>query len=78
MQTIEKRRKVLGPEHPDSLESKQCLAMTLSGQGRHTETVALMEECVRLQSQILGTDHLTTGVAFERLASIWNEQGRQL
>ena len=57
---MEIRKKVLGPEHPDTLGSMYNLACTWKHQGRDIEAIKLMEECVHLRIRILGANHPDT------------------
>ena len=54
---IETRKRVLGLEHPDMLISMNNLACTWKSQGRDSDTLDLMEECVQLRTRTLGVDH---------------------
>jgi dolichyl-phosphate-mannose--protein O-mannosyl transferase len=54
------RKRVLGAEHPDTLTSMNNLAFTWKEQGRHTEALKLIEECVRLRSRFLGVNNYLT------------------
>ena len=57
MLVMERRKRVLGQEHPDTLTSMANLAVMWKQYGRIQEAVKLLEECVILQGQILGIDH---------------------
>ena len=57
---IETSVKVLGEEHPDTLTSMHNLAFTWEGQGRDEEAIKLMDKCVRLRTNVLGTNHYLT------------------
>jgi hypothetical protein len=47
-------------DHLDTLSYMNDLAFTWRGHGRDTEALKLMEECVILQTRILGTSHPRT------------------
>jgi hypothetical protein len=51
---------VLGEEHPYTLTSMANLAFTWHVQGRISEGLRLMEQCVQLRQRILGQDHPDT------------------
>ncbi|KAF1988157.1 HET-domain-containing protein [Aulographum hederae CBS 113979] len=51
------RKRVLGEEHPDTLTSMNNLAFTWKEQGRNAESAKLMEDFVRLGTQVLGSHH---------------------
>ncbi|KAF1981869.1 hypothetical protein K402DRAFT_341577, partial [Aulographum hederae CBS 113979] len=60
-QTLARREKVLGAEHPDTLMSIYCLAHLLANQQRRTdESVVLYERACTGYSAVLGEDHPTT------------------
>jgi tetratricopeptide (TPR) repeat protein len=44
LQVVEARKRVLGPEHPDTLTSMHNLAYTYMGQGRRREAKQLEAE----------------------------------
>ena len=60
MQVIEIRRTKLGVDHPDTLNSMANLASMYWNQGRATEALKLMEECVVARTRKLGTNHPNT------------------
>jgi hypothetical protein len=60
VQVMEVGKRVRGVEHPDTLTSMNNLAFTWKEQGRDTEALNLMEECITVRTQILGTDHPDT------------------
>jgi hypothetical protein len=57
VQVMETSKRVLGPEHPDTLTSMGNLAFTWKGQGRDKEAIVLMKQCVWLRERVLGPDH---------------------
>jgi hypothetical protein len=57
---METFKRVLGAEHPSTLTSMANLASTYRDQGRGIEALKLMEECVTLQTRIIGTNHPDT------------------
>jgi hypothetical protein len=57
---LEISKRVLGPEHPDTLTSMHNLAFIWNEQGRQAEGLKLIEECVLLRTRILGTGHPNT------------------
>lgn len=54
---MEMSKRKLGVDHPSTLTSMNNLAFTWKGQGRHTEAVRLINDCVQLQRRILGVGH---------------------
>ncbi|KAK4129022.1 hypothetical protein N657DRAFT_652545 [Parathielavia appendiculata] len=57
VQVMETRKMKLGADHPDTLTSMANLAFTWKDQSRHTDALALMEECAEAQQRVLGADH---------------------
>jgi len=50
-------KRVVGPEHPDTLTSMNNLAFTWKEQGRIAEAIELMERCAQLRTKVLGAEH---------------------
>ncbi len=46
---LDMRRRVLGPEHPDTLNTMGNLAASLSGQGKHAEAEQMQRELLNVQ-----------------------------
>ncbi|KAF2726678.1 hypothetical protein EJ04DRAFT_452863 [Polyplosphaeria fusca] len=59
-QTLARREKVLGLEHPDMLTSVYCLAHLLPSQCHYKESLVLYERACTAYQTVLGTDHPTT------------------
>ena len=57
---MEMRKRVLGPEHPDTLTSMNNLAFTWKWYGRDKEAMELMKECVALWTKVVGINHPQT------------------
>jgi hypothetical protein len=75
LQVMERRKTVLGPEHPDTLNSMKNLAWTWKCQGRHNEAMRLLSSCVQGLQRKLGADHRNT----KAVVDIMNEwQGREI
>ena len=53
-------RKVLGPEHRETLRSMNILASTLYGQGKLDEARALYEKYLPIYKRVLGPEHPET------------------
>jgi hypothetical protein len=47
----------LGVDHPDTLTSINKLSVHVEGNGKETEAVRLMEDCVRGRKRVLGANH---------------------
>jgi hypothetical protein len=65
---MQKRKRVLGDEHPDTLTSMHNLTFTLQSQARHEEAFALMKRCSQLREQVLGEQHPDTQSLLDTLS----------
>jgi tetratricopeptide (TPR) repeat protein len=59
-QTLQVQRRVLGPEHPDTLNSMSRLTIDLNQQSRYAEAEQLDREALEIQRRILGPEHSDT------------------
>ena len=59
-QTLARREKVLGPEHPDTLESINNLASVLNSQGKYEEAEAMHRQTLAGCEKVLGHEHPDT------------------
>jgi tetratricopeptide (TPR) repeat protein len=57
---IEVRTHVLGPEHPDTLRSRNSLAYALWKGGKYTEAEADFRELIKREEKVLGPEHPDT------------------
>ena len=73
---LQKRRRILGDDHPDTLTAMGNLASTYWQQGRTGEAAALGEEVLQKRRRILGDDHPHTLTSMNNLASTYRRQGR--
>ena len=71
---VEIQRRVLGPEHPDTLSSLNLLASDLRRQGHYAEAEKLNRETLDMRRRVLGPEHPDTLVSMNSLASdLWKE-----
>ena len=70
-------RKVLGPEHPDTLMAMNNLANSYDDAGRRDEALKLREEVLALRRKVIGPEHPDTLVAMNNLANSYDEAGRR-
>ena len=75
-EVLQKRRRILGEEHPDTLRSMNNLALTYSDQGRTGEAAALQEEVLQKQRRILGEEHPDTLRSMNNLAITYSASGQ--
>ena len=57
---IETSKTKLGADHSSTLTSMNNLAFTWKNQSRHTDALALIEDCAQARQRVLGADHLKT------------------
>ncbi len=67
---LDDRTRVLGLDHPDTLQTSHDLAYTLSGLGHHDQALSAFSSVVEDRTRVLGADHRDTlearyNVAFE-------------
>ena len=59
-QTLARREKVLGPEHPDALTSMSNLARVLGRQGKYEEAESMNRQTLARREKVLGPEHPDT------------------
>jgi len=73
---LEKRRRVLGEDHPETFQSMLNVAVNVGGQSRHAEAEKLHREVLEKRRRVLGEDHPDTLWSMSSVAhSVWS-QGR--
>src|SRR5262245_44277657 len=73
---MEKRKRVLGEEHPSTLTSMANLASTYWNQGRWNEAEKLEVAVMEISKRLLGEEHPDTLTSMANLASTYWNQGR--
>ena len=76
VQVMELCKKVLGEEHPHTLNSIGNLASTYRNQGRWKEAEELGVQVMELRKKVLGEEHPHTSLSMNNLAFTWRGQGR--
>jgi Tetratricopeptide repeat len=69
-------RKVLGPEHPETLATMHSLAFFYFAADRKDESLKLLEELLVLSRKVLGPEHPETISAMHNLALSYSDAGR--
>ena len=69
-------RRVLGPDHPNTLATMGNLAAVAQASGRPNDAVSRYEEALRESEAKLGHDHIGTLTALNNLASAYWMAGR--
>ena len=67
---------LLGPDHPDTLASRNNLAGAYRAAGRLTEAITLYEQVTKDCARILGEDHPNTLTSRNNLAGAYHAAGR--
>jgi eukaryotic-like serine/threonine-protein kinase len=70
------RRRVLGPEHPDTLISMNNLALLYREQGRYGQAEPLFTKVLKVRRRVLGPEHPDTLDTINDLAELYREQGK--
>ena len=73
---MEKRKHLLGEEHPDTLTSMANLASTYWNQGKLKEAEALQVVVIEKMKHLLGEEHPDTLSSMGNLASTYGNQGK--
>jgi tetratricopeptide (TPR) repeat protein len=68
--------RVLGPDHPDTLQSRNDLAAAYQAAGRTAEAITLHEQTLATRERLLGPDHPDTLQSRNNLANAYQEAGR--
>ena len=75
-ETLGVRRRVLGPEHPDTLTSNSNLANTEMKMRKYTDAEKTLEDVRGIQRRVLGSDHPDTAASTYGMARSAALQGR--
>ena len=68
--------RVLGPDHPDTLVSRNNLAVAYRAAGRYAEAIPLHEQALAACERVLGPDHPDTLTSRNNLAVAYRAAGR--
>jgi Flp pilus assembly protein TadD len=71
------QRRVLGPEHPDTLMTRNDLVVTLAKEGRYAESGKSFRELLDIQGRVLGPEHPDTANSIYNLGCMAALQGRR-
>ena len=73
---VQIRRRVLGPENPETLRSMNRMSAVLREQGHYPEAEKLERDTLDIQRRILGPEHPDTLASISQLAAILYYEGR--
>ena len=68
--------RVLGPDHPDTLNARNSLAAAYQAAGRPAEAIPLFEQTVVVRERLLGPEHPDTLTTQNNLAAAYQDAGR--
>ena len=69
--------RLLGPDHPDTLTSRNNLAIAYRDAGRAAEAIELHERTLADMERLLGPDHPDTLASRNNLANAYRDAGAQ-
>jgi serine/threonine protein kinase/tetratricopeptide (TPR) repeat protein len=69
-QTLDLKRRVLGPEHPDTLMEMQSLAICLLNQAQFDRAQEILENALEISRRVRGPEHLDTLNLQHNLAAV--------
>jgi tetratricopeptide (TPR) repeat protein len=75
-QILEIRRRVLGPEHPETLLSMSNLAADYHEQGRFSQAEALGSQAMEIRRRVLGPEHPDTLMTMSNLGAAYYYEGK--
>jgi eukaryotic-like serine/threonine-protein kinase len=73
---VQIRRRVLGPENPETLRSMNRMSAVLREQGHYPEAEKLERDTLDIQRRVLGPEHPDTLASISQLAAILYYEGR--
>jgi tetratricopeptide (TPR) repeat protein len=74
-QALAIREKVLGPEHPDTAETLNNLALLLLDEGNRETARLLLERALAINEKVFGPGHNATATSLNNLALLLRDQG---
>jgi tetratricopeptide (TPR) repeat protein len=75
-QVLADRERELGPDHPDTLNSRKLVAAAYQAAGRTDEAIALYQQVLADRERVLGPDHPDTLATSDSLAAACRAAGR--
>lgn len=75
-ETLDRRRRILGMDHPDTLNTAHNLAATLFTLGRYEQACTLGQDTLERRRRVLGDDHADTFSSARDLARTLHAMGR--
>jgi tetratricopeptide (TPR) repeat protein len=75
-QTLEMQRRVLGPEHSNTLDSMTDLAATYAAQGMSVQAEQLFNQTLEIRRLVLGPEHPGTLSTLAMIASMYQRESQ--
>jgi tetratricopeptide (TPR) repeat protein len=75
-EVLEIRRRVLGPEHPDTLRSMGDLAAGYETYGKYAQAAMLNQKALEISHRVLGPEHPDTLLTMSNLAFDYDSEGK--
>ena len=76
VQVLDTRNRILGVEHPNTINAMAHLAATYQNWGKYTEAEKLQMQALDTRNRILGVEHTKTINAMENLAATYQSLGK--
>jgi eukaryotic-like serine/threonine-protein kinase len=73
---LDLRRRVLGPEHPDTLRSMNNLANVYVDEGKYAQAETLLSQTLEIERRVLRAEHPDTLKAMHNLARVYMAEGK--
>ena len=70
------RERVLGPDHPDTADSLNNLAVLYFHRGKYEQAEPLYQRALAIREQVLGPDHPDTANSLNNLAMLYHHRGK--
>ena len=68
--------RTLGPDHPDTMNARNNLAVAYHATGRTAQAIPLVQQTLAARERLLGADHPSTLASRNNLASAYRATGR--
>ncbi|KAI9766209.1 MAG: hypothetical protein M1839_005011 [Geoglossum umbratile] len=76
LDSLSTREKMLGPEHPDTLNGMNIVAVALDSQGKYKAAEEMHRQALELRRKVLGPEHPGTLTSMNDLAGVLSNQGK--
>jgi eukaryotic-like serine/threonine-protein kinase len=73
---LDLRRRVLGPEHPDTLRSMNNLAIVYADEGKYAQAEMLHSQAQEIERRVMGPEHPNTLMSMHNLALVYMREGK--